>query len=99
MSRAIGLNDTVQNIDQSFYFSAKMKKKKILIVSKSLDCVEHSGAYILTAKFSVDFKVFEISSAFAIIVYIVLILESMQSVNLFTAFLYVSTLSAAIDDI
>lgn len=54
---------------------------------------------ILDASCSVDLRLFAISSVLAIIVYIVLILASMQSVNLFTALLYVSTLSAAIDDI
>lgn len=58
-----------------------------------------SHFYILDASCSVDLRLLAISSVFAIIVYIVLMLASMQSVNLFTELLYVSTLSAAIDDI
>lgn len=58
-----------------------------------------SKTYILAAKASVDFSLFEISSVLAIMVYIVFIFASMQSVSLFTAFLWHSTLSAAIDDI
>lgn len=55
--------------------------------------------HIRTANCSVGFIAFEISSVFAIIVYIPFMFASIQSVNLFTEFLYVSTLSAVIDDI
>lgn len=56
-------------------------------------------SYIRCASASVGFIKFDISSVLAIIVYILLIFVSIQSVNLLTAFLYSSTLSAVIDDI
>lgn len=57
------------------------------------------STHIRAASFSVFLNLFDTSSVLAIIVYITLILASIQSVSLVTAFLYTSTLSAVIEEI
>lgn len=87
-----------QHVDQSLNFSSAKKNKNKIKRFHTINSVYSVKTYIRTANCSVGFIAFDISSVFAIIVYIPLMLPSIQSVNLFTEFLYVSTLSAVIDD-
>lgn len=78
------IHRALSNISTSRRISRLEMEVKISVISLNILFIE---SYILDASCSVDLRLLAISSVLAIIVYIVLMLASMQSVNLFTELL------------